>query len=77
MDVLLVTVVVSTSWWKEHGGWALFSDTFEDFLLKNTQIMICSGFEDTFYTYANGYCDVSSYEYDNLNQDTTSATPAL
>ena len=24
-----------------------------------------SGFEDTFYTYANGYCDVSSYEYDN------------
>ena len=24
-----------------------------------------SDFEDTFYTYTNGYCDVSSYEYDN------------
>jgi thiol-disulfide isomerase/thioredoxin len=27
-------------------------------------------FEDTFYTYANGYCDVSSYEYDNPKEDT-------
>mmetsp|Transcript_1485 Transcript_1485/g.2293 ORF Transcript_1485/g.2293 Transcript_1485/m.2293 type:complete len:262 (-) Transcript_1485:221-1006(-) len=28
-----------------------------------------SGFEDTFYTYAKGYCDVSSYEYDNPKED--------